>query len=244
MNYINDDYSLTYNFNDPYPVWVLDNFLTDTLVQKIIDNWDCDYESDDWVSVRKTVNGMPNTLESGLYALNDKDKMPKIISECMDYFHGSVFLEFVKSLTGILDLQSDKTARWSGLRAMVPGAKQLIHSDARVHPENGLKKELTCLLYLNENYSKETDEGCLEIWDDGMHNLCHSIEPINNRMVIFKNSEKSYHGVPIVKKERRMITFSIMSDDYSTDRRQYAKFVPRPTDDESVLIIGHKRGYL
>ena len=130
--------------------------------------------------------------------------------------------------------------RWSGLRVMEPNSYQLIHSDARQHPNNILTKELTCLFYLNENYEKESHEGCLEIWDDTMTKRTHEIEPLDNRLVIFVNSETSYHGVPKVLKDRKAITFSIMSKNKSSSRNK-ALFVARPTDSDEISNLGKER---
>ena len=33
--------------------------------------------------------------------------------------------------------------QWAGIRAMVPGAYQSIHSDARKHPHLGIEKRIT-----------------------------------------------------------------------------------------------------
>ena len=126
------------------------------------------------------------------------------------------------------------------MRTMMPNSFQLIHSDARKSPESGMRKEITCLLYLNENYNKENDEGCLEIWSDDMLTRTHEIEPISNRFVAFLNSDTSYHGVPNVKAERRLITFSILTDNSSTDRFK-ALFVARPEDPVEVNLEGIKR---
>ena len=64
----------------------------------------------------------------------------------------------------------DENFRWSGIRTNLPGSHQLIHSDARISPETGLRKELTVLIYTQPSFDKTKDEGSLEIWDDDMQN--------------------------------------------------------------------------
>jgi len=59
-------------------------------------------------------------------------------------------------------------------------------------------------------------------------------------MVIFVNSETSYHGVPKVLKERKAITFSVMSKNNSSTRNK-ALFVPRPEDSDDVKLLGVER---
>ena len=87
----------------------------------------------------------------------------------------------------------------------------------------------------------EIDEGYFEAWGDDMDQCIHKIEPLNNRLVIFLNSDTSYHGVPNVKKERRALTFSILKDNISIDR-SFAEFVGRPEDGDEVNVIGKNRG--
>ena len=167
--------------------------------------------------------------------------MTKELSEVAIQLHSQEFTDKIGKLIEIDGLISDNDMRWSGMRTMLPGSFQLIHSDARTHPKNGLRKELTCLFYLNEDYNRERDEGCLEIWNDDVSQCIHKIEPLNNRLIMFQNSDTSYHGVPVVKKDRKAILFSIMKDS-NCSNREFAEFVARPQDPESVAIIGKERG--
>jgi len=146
----------------------------------------------------------------------------------------------ISKIIGINNLVADKSRNWSGMRTMLPNSYQLIHSDARTHPKNGLRKELTCLFYLNEDYNRDRDEGCLEIWNSDMTERALEIEPLNNRFIIFLNSDTAYHGVPVVKSERRAITFSILKDGVSNGRTK-ALFVPRKEDSEEIKDIANKR---
>jgi hypothetical protein len=228
---------------EPYPLWVLDNVLPINLVNDIKAEWP-DRGSNLWHGGFKEINGKKNILEQGMIAISDLDKMPDKIVEVLRSFHTREFADQIEKITKIKGLLIDESLRWSGIRTMLPNAFQLIHSDARKHPENGLRKELTLLYYLNkEDYNKETDAGCLEIWDDDMQNKVLEIEPINNRLLIFLNSSTSYHGVPIVKSQRNTITFSLLKEGNSCDRSK-ALFVSRPQDDEEVSILGEQRGFL
>jgi hypothetical protein len=126
---------------------------------------------------------------------------------------------------------------------MMPGSFQAIHSDARINPINGLRKELTCLVYLNEEYDKHNHTGHFEVWDDDMNECVHQIEPINNRLVIFLNTDKSYHGVPDVNFERKAVLWSILKDE-KADNRSKALFVSRPNDSDEISKLGQKRAYI
>ena len=124
---------------------------------------------------------------------------------------------------------------------MIENSFQLIHSDARTHPTNGLRKELTCLLYLNDGYEKSRDEGCLEIWNDDVTKKEFEIEPLNNRLVIFQNSKTSHHGVPKVLSKRKSILFNYCLDEIQENGRTKALFVPREQDSDEVKEIAKKR---
>ena len=76
-----------------------------------------------------------------------------------------------------------------------------------------------------------------------MNTCTHKIEPISNRLVVFLNSDTSFHGVPVVKSERKAITFSILKDGEVT-KRSKALFVARPNDPEEVKSEGIKRSQI
>ena len=235
---INPGYKIE-KITNPYEIYVIDNMVEENIINRIKQSW-LNIEENMWHTGYADVNGKKNMLEQGMMAISDVNKMPLYLQEILKYFHSDIFTKFISEITGIDNLIPDETMRWSGLRSMKPNSYQLIHSDARQHPNNILTKELTCLFYLNDDYNKESHEGCLEIWDDGMTERTHEIEPLNNRMVIFSNSETSYHGVPKVLKERRAITFSIMSSNKSSTRNK-ALFVARPTDSVEISNLGRER---
>tara|TARA_R110000803_G_C11965939_1_gene319209 strand:- start:868 stop:1650 length:783 start_codon:yes stop_codon:yes gene_type:complete len=224
----------------PYPVWIIDNFLDDETASNALNLWPKD--SHGWHGGHKEINGKKNILEHGIRALSSKDFIPKFYLDLINELNSQNNLKYYEKLSGIRGLLADQAYRWSGLREMEPGGYQLIHSDARQHPETGFTKALTHLLYLNDKtYVKDEDEGCLEIWSDDLLNKVHEIEPIHNRMVIFLNSNKSYHGVPKNNCQRKMITFSTITDELSHERSK-ALFVGRNgIDSPEVTELGKKR---
>lgn len=225
--------------NNPYKIWIFDSFLEKNVVKSLNNNW-VSQDSNVWGCSYDKVGDKKNILEDGMRWLNDYDLMPDEISSVIKYFHSEKFTNMISKIIGINNLVTDKSRNWSGMRVMLPNSYQLIHSDARTHPKNGLRKELTCLFYLNEDYDRERDEGCLEIWNSDMTKRVLEIEPLNNRFIIFLNSDTAYHGVPVVKSERRAITFSILKDGMSSGRTK-ALFVPREEDSEEIKDIANKR---
>jgi hypothetical protein len=226
----------------PYPCWILDNFLDTNLIDNILENW---LPADDphWHNEYSTVSGDKNLLEQGMKSISKPELMPELIADLLKYFHSDEFTAYIGKILDISELVSDKHMRWSGMRNMLPNSFQLIHSDARKSKETGLRKELTCLLYLNKDYERQRDQGCLELWNDEMTECIHQIEPIANRLVIFLNSDTAYHGVPVVLSERKAITFSILKDG-DTSERYKALFVARPDDSAEVKLQGVKRSQI
>ena len=51
------------------------------------------------------------------------------------------------------------------------------------------------MLYLNSNWKPEYN-GCLELWNRDMQSCAHKIEPISNRLVIFRITDDALHGSP------------------------------------------------
>ncbi len=241
MKILNPNYEITY-LEYPYPVWVIDNFMRDDVLSILLEKWP---ESDhkNWHKGHEKISGKPNILEQGMRGISKIEMMPEEIGDIVKELHSQEFTNVIGKMLSMEGLISDDHMRWSGLRTMLSDSFQLIHSDARISPESGLRKELTCLLYLNPNYEKERDQGCLEIWNDDMTQKVHEIEPILNRMTIFLNSDKSFHGVPLVKRERRAITFSILKKG-EVGERSKALFVARPDDPEEVTIEGVNRSIM
>lgn len=241
MNILNSNLQIE-KITNPYNIWVVDNFFKEEVLREIIREWPAS-EDETWHKGHTMVDGKSNILEQGMRGISKIEKMPSYISKIVDYFHSVEFTNILGKILNINNLVPDKAMRWSGMRTMLSGSFQLIHSDARKSPETGLRKEITCLVYFNENYNKDRDEGCLEIWNDDMTIRTHEIAPSLNRLVAFLNSDTSFHGVPIVKSERRAITFSILMEGETT-RRSKALFVARPEDSEEVKNEGIKRSQI
>jgi len=242
MNTLLNKNYLVRHINDPYNIWIIDNFLTEETISEIYNEWPSNDDSR-WHRGHEYINGKQNILENKMLAISKESLFPNRSKELLKYFHSEDFCNYIGKLLNIDSLICDFSMRWSGLRMILAGGYQLVHSDARLNPETKLRKELTCLLYLNKNYDKDRNEGCLEIWDDSMTLKTHDIEPIYNRMTIFLNSDTSFHGVPIVKTDRKAITFSILKEG-TNNQRTKALFVKRPQDPDSVQEEGVKRSLM
>lgn len=238
MKILNNNLKIT-KITSPYTVWAIDDFLDKEVIDSISNNW-LDPEHSAWNTAHSKVKGQQNVLEQGMKGVSKLELMPKAIAEVIAHLHSKVFTDQIGELLEIENLVPDKAMRWSGMRTMMPGSFQLIHSDARKSPESGLRKELTVLVYTQPNYNIEKNTGHLEIWDDNMKECIHRIAPKYNSAIIFRNSDTSYHGVPNVNFERRAFTFSILKNAISSNRVK-ALFVARPNDSDEVRKQGLQR---
>mgnify|MGYP001426508988 CR=1 FL=1 len=235
-------YSYISKITYPYTIWVVDDFLKEEVVEKISSNW-LESNHPAWHMGHTSINGKLNVLEQGMRSISRLELMPDKISEIAKNLHSKEFTDQLGHLLEIEGLIPDKAMRWSGMRTMLPNSFQLIHSDARLSPESGLRKELTVLFYTQPLFNEKNHTGHLEVWDDNMNQCIHKISPEFNRAIIFLNSDTSYHGVPEVNFERRAFTFSILKNAIAT-KRSKALFVARPTDTEEVRVEGFRRSII
>ena len=227
-------------FTQPFRIGVVDNFLTEGFARELAASWPSQDDSA-WHSGHTNVRGKKNPLEQGMRGISNTDSMPINIAKIVKSFHTNEFCAWVERLTGLTGLLPDRSMRWTGMREMLPGSFQLIHSDARVSPESGLRKEVTVLFYLQMDYRAEKNSGDLEIWDDQMDECRLSIAPHFNRCVMFENSDTSFHGVPSVDFNRRALTFSLLSKVRNEGARSKALFVGRPSDPSLITQMGLQR---
>ena len=221
---------------NPYPIWIIDDFLKTEILNDIKNNWPS-LDSESWHKGHSMVNGKTNILEQGMRAISKLELMPDYLQDIFNHLYSQDFINYIEKITDSENLVHDQM-NWSGLRCMLKDSFQLIHSDARKHPKANLKKELTCLFYLNDGYDKSRDEGCLEVWNNDMSHRAHEIEPLDNRLLIFRNSNTSYHGVPKVLSDRKAILFNYCSTDVEENARSKALFRGRPNDSEYVDELG------
>jgi hypothetical protein len=234
----NPDFSVK-SYKDPFKFWVVDGIFQKDLSQDVLNVWP-NLSDARWNKGYLSIGGHKNKLEDKMMAMSGKRNMPTFFKNFIKTLNSHESIAVYEKITGIKNLKVDDNWRWAGLRETLPGGHQLVHSDARKHPENGLRKELTLLFYFREDYDRKRDEGCLEMWNDDMTQMIHEVEPIHNRMVIFLNTDQSYHGVPVTKANRKMITFSLLKEGETTERFK-ALFLARPDDDPVIDELGLER---
>tara|TARA_Y100000004_G_scaffold52852_1_gene58719 strand:- start:2520 stop:3311 length:792 start_codon:yes stop_codon:yes gene_type:complete len=231
---------LNKEFNDskkPYRYVVIDNFFNKEIADKLLKTYPVD--SAKWYKFRDKIGDVKNVLEQGMYGISDAENIPDFWNDIILKLNNSTFCKVLEKITGVLNILPDtynKIGQWTGLRVMKKGSYQLIHSDARLHPHLKLEKKLTIVGYLNKDW-KKSDSGYLEIWNNEMTECVEKIEPLFNRVVLFENTDTSYHGVPEVNGYRNSFLLSYLKDtDDFKETRPKALFVKRPYEKNEKLI--------
>lgn len=199
------------------------------------------------------------------WTLRDKFDFNDVLKYTFRYFEGNEFLSLIKDLVGF-PVEIEEQRNYWGVHLFKNGDKLDIHTDAGIHPPTNKKKHVTVGYYLTLNWKPEYG-GDLEIWNGDsvtnynpkLYSLHEKIEPINNRMVIFTNTDYAWHGAPNQVKcaddaVRIFITISYISDKedlngfvYRNDMENIipkARFVGRPnidSFDEEIEELRRKR---
>jgi hypothetical protein len=147
------------------------------------------------------------------------------------------------------DLVPDNIEAYTAIFRYNKDAKLDVHVDAGICPENGLRKAVTVILYLND--VKEGGE--LEFWNGTscmkeevkLFTLIRKVQPKAGRMVIFENDDFAWHGMSPCNEFRAVATVSFMTKqiDMYRNTRKKAYFVPRPNEvwPEEKFVLRDKR---
>lgn len=236
MKYVNmnqDFDKLNAEYNDPkkpYRYLAIDNFLNEDACDKFSASFP-DVSDSRWFKFDdRDLGGKKNPFEKGMYGIAYVEDLPEFSYNIIKELTSDLFVDYLKRITGHDDLINDthrEIGQWAGIRMTSPGGYQGIHSDARLHPFLGIEKKLTLVGYLNKDWKPE-DSGETEVWTDDMKSCVDKVEPIYNRIFIFENTAKSYHGVPEVNNWRKSFLTSYLSNEPTTETRPKAEFVKRP----------------
>ena len=144
----------TYKGAYPFPYIMIDNFLDDSILKTVIeefktyDNWFFDPYNQEY-EVKKFFS--PVDYDSSL-VLAQKAPTTKSV---LDYMYSPVVLDYLSRLTGIENLLPDTTFLGSGMHRIEKDGKLSVHVDFNIQKETGLHRRLNVLIYLNENWQDE-----------------------------------------------------------------------------------------
>lgn len=176
----------TYTNAKPFPHIVFDNFFDPALLDLVLSEFPKPGEIN-W-------QRFDNEQEIKLASASESSFGPT--TRLLVYHLNSItFLEFLSSVTGIINLIPDPCFDGGGLHQIVRGGKLGIHADFNKHPRYGLDRRLNLLLYLNKDWREEYG-GHLELWNRDMSRCETKILPLFNRLMVFGTTDFTYHGHP------------------------------------------------
>jgi 2OG-Fe(II) oxygenase superfamily len=225
-----EELSGDYCFAEPYPHIVIDNFLPDLLIEKVLDNFPSEKLKNDVM------------FESGYAGLHKRQVMPAdcngFIRELFGFFNSVAIVQFLESLTTIPSLIPDPHFVGGGFHETSKGGKLGMHADFRINDKLHLNRRINMIIYLNKNWKDEYG-GHLELWDKKMQEKVHSIAPIFNRCVIFNTDADSFHGHPdplttpenITRKSIALYYYTASKRIYEDSVAHSTMYKARATDD-------------
>ncbi len=212
---------------EPFPHIVLDDFLTPSAADSLLDEFDA---SDAWSHYNHY-----NERKMGLTrfeALGPKTQ--SIVQE----LSSQPFLNWLQSLSGIDGLLADPDLDGGGLHQIKSGGYLNVHADFQSHTTRPhWSRQINLLLYLNKDWEDSWD-GFLELWDADVTQAVQRIKPAFNRCVIFHTTAASMHGHPTPLKCPEDIARKSLALYYFRDEGQIQKLTPtnykaRPEDNSA-----------
>lgn len=225
-----ENFSGEYCFAEPFPHIVIDDFLPQDFIDKILNNF----------PVEKLDNDV--TFEIGYAGLHKRQVSPAncngFIREVFGFFNSSSIVQFLESLTTIPSLIPDPHFVGGGFHETSKGGKLGIHADFRINEAMHLNRRINMIIYLNKEWKDEWG-GKLELWDTKMKNMVHSIAPVYNRCVIFNTDADSFHGHPdplqtpdnITRKSLALYYYTASKRVYEDTVSHDTMYKARPNDD-------------
>ena len=177
--------SKDYLENQPVPHAIFDGLWEDDLIKNIEEEFKSFSEWDG----TKNFYGAQFKKYCGTYA-----NLPAKTKEIIDYCNSKDFIKKIEHLTGIENLLPDQTLVGGGMHSTGQGGFLEMHADFNYHNALKLYRRVNVLIYLNSDWKKEFNGDLILTDKEGKNKV--SIEPLNNRTVIFTTDENSIHGHP------------------------------------------------
>lgn len=190
-DWINSEYlikELTNRFNniEPFEHIILPNFLKQEIADKI---------SEQFPNNLDDYHKYNNPLEIK-YAYDNIENMTEDLQNVFYALCSDKIIEVLKKITKKENIEYDPTCHGGGLHMHPNNGRLHMHLDYEKHPllENR-QRYLNIILYLSKDFKREWG-GETELWNSNM-SKCIVKSPVQfNTALIFKTTEKSWHGMP------------------------------------------------
>jgi len=183
-------YFLDYNRQSPFPHIVMNNFIKEDILKKVLT------EFPDLSKLEKdSVVKFQNNREVKFAGIGMKVLSPSAL-QLNTYLQSDLMMNWLNNLTGIEEpLISDPYLSGGGYHEIKRGGLLKVHADFNKHPKLNLDRRLNLLIYLNEDWKDEWG-GALQLFDENMEKAVQTIYPRFNTAVIFSTTSYTYHGHP------------------------------------------------
>lgn len=186
--WINDLEYLTQTFNNskPFEHIIIPNFLKTEIANKISNEYPTNLED---------YHHYNNPLEMK-YAY---DNIPNMSIDLQNIFYSlcsNKIIDILRIITNKENLNYDETCHGGGLHIHKNNGRLHMHLDYEKHPHlENKQRYLNIILYLSKDWDKKWG-GETELWNQDV-TKCEVKSPVEfNTALIFKTSEKSWHGMP------------------------------------------------
>lgn len=225
------EWSGQYMANKPFPHIVLDNIFDEKKLKDAVREFP-PVDDPRWFSCPE-IKGELRKKQ----AIWDFLKMPDQLALISMELNAGPFVQFLEKLTGVEPLVADPHLYGGGLHQVGPGGSLGVHCDHNINPRVLLYRRVTAILYLNDDWSEEYG-GQIELWSSDMKECVVKVLPSFGRMVIFSNSETSFHGHPdplkcpegMTRKSIAAYFDSVKPHPSHTEEHHRALFQTRPTE--------------
>lgn len=236
-----DEFCSRFCAAQPFPWLVLDGFLNEGLLARLIDEFPQpgpDYE--------KYCLGDDGRLGPN-YANPNLKEFPDAFKVLDTVLSSPEFLRWLSRITGIDEIEYDPQYFGGGIRESAAQVFLPPHLDFNYNPGTLSHRRLNLLIYLNEDWREEWG-GAIQVHrDPRVHrndSLVASFPPILNRCFLFETSERSWHGfnrlLPPPERTRRAFTIYY----YTKERPDLAALNYRNTEYVEPPLPPHMRtGY-
>ncbi|MEM9037019.1 MAG: 2OG-Fe(II) oxygenase [Actinomycetota bacterium] len=182
-----DKHASTYQSNDPFPHIVIDDFLPEWVVDRVLEEFPSP-DTDVW---RRYSNQRAEKLES-----QAAEHLGPFTRQLFGELNSAVFVSFLQKLTGIAEpLIPDPYFEGGGLHQIPRGGMLKVHADFNRSKFLDLDRRVNALIYLNKDW-EEAYGGHLELWDTEMTGAEEKVLPIAGRLAVFSTTDFSFHGHP------------------------------------------------
>lgn len=190
-----DELASLYQSNQPFAHIVIDDFLPQSTITKLLAEYPTDQNLPIWNDATHRDKETGEYVQKEKRNIRDPLRMPPTYRQLIWELNSHYFLDFLAKMTGITNLIPDPNLRGAGIHQIGPGGFLKVHADFTTHRDFALDRRLNFLLYLNQDWPEEYG-GQLELWDSEMQGPPKHVRPILNRCVVFSTTANSYHGHP------------------------------------------------